>query len=174
MESPPDKKQSSLNIEEEDKENEEDKKEKENINTRFIIKSKSSELKSTIRRNSLDLNKIKINSKNKTTNIIPKTYTYISEEAIIPKLRNTNSMKKLRPKKIKEIAIETKKENIKINERSDYIFKSIIKIRKETSRPQLLDEQWYYEKILLDYNTIDFTCKIIIIIFIYSNRRNVF
>jgi hypothetical protein len=83
-------------------------------------------------------------------------------------------MKKLRPKKIKEIAIETKKENIKINERNDYIFKSIIKIRKETSRPQLLDEQWYYEKILLDYNTIDFTCKIIIIIFIYSNRRNVF
>ena len=165
MESPPDKKQSSLNIEEEDKENEEDKKEKENINKRFIIKSKSSELKSTIRRNSLDLNKIKINSKIKTRNIIPKTYTYISEEAIIPKLRNTNSMKKLRPNKIKEISIETKKENIKINERNDYLFKSIIKIRKETSRPQLLDEQWYYEKILLDYNTIDFTCKIIIIIF---------
>ena len=165
MESPPDKKQKLLNIEKEEKENEEDKKEKGNINTRFITKSKSSELKSTVRRNSLDLNKIKINSKIKTTNIIPKTYTYISEEAIIPKLRNTNSMKKLRPKKIKEIAIETKKENIKINERNDYIFKSIIKIRKETSRPQLLDEQWYYEKILLDYNTIDFTCKIIIIIF---------
>jgi len=165
MESPPDKKQKLLNIEKEEKENEEDKKEKGNINTRFIKKSKSSELKSTVRRNSLDLNKIKINSKNKTTNIIPKAYNYISEEAIIPKLRNTNSMKKLRPKKIKEIAIETKKENIKINERNDYIFKSIIKIRKETSRPQLLDEQWYYEKILLDYNTIDFTCKIIIIIF---------
>ena len=163
MESPPDKKQKLLNIEKEEKENEEDKKEKGNIKTRFIIKRKSSELKSTIRKNSLDLNKIKINSKIKTTNIIPKTYTYISEEAIIPKLRNTNSMKKLRPKKIKEIAIETKKENIKINERNDYIFKSIIKIRKETSRPQLLDEQWYYEKILLDYNTIDFTCKIIII-----------
>jgi len=163
MESPPDKKQKLLNIEKEVKKNEEDKKEKGNINTRFIIKSKSSELKSTIRRNSLDLNKIKINSKIKTTNIIPKTCTYISEEAIIPKLRNTNSMKKLRPKKIKEIAIETKKGNIKINERNDYLFKSIIKIRKETSRPQLLDEQWYYEKILLDYNTIDFTCKIIII-----------
>ena len=24
---------------------------------------------------------------------------------------------------------------------------------------KLLDEQWNYEKILLDYNIIDFTCK---------------
>ena len=158
MESPPDKNLNLLNIQE-DKENEEENKEKENINTQIIIKNNSSELTKTKRRNSLDLNTFKINSKNDIANIIPKIYNNISENAIIPKIKN-NSMKKLRPKIINEMTIETKKENKKINERNDYLFKSIIKIRKETSRPQLLDEQWYYEKILLDYNIIDFTCKI--------------
>ena len=158
MESPPEKNLNLLNIQE-DKENEEENKEKENINTQIIIKNNSSELTKTKRRNSLDLNTFKINSKNDIANIIPKIYNNISENAIIPKIKN-NSMKKLRPKIINEMTIETKKENKKINERNDYIFKSIIKIRKETSRPQLLDEQWYYEKILLDYNIIDFTCKI--------------
>ena len=158
MESPPDKNLNLLNIQE-DKENEEENKEKENINTQIIVKNNSSELTKTKRRNSLDLNTFKINSKNDIANIIPKIYNNISENAIIPKIKN-NSMKKLRPKIINETTIETKKENKKINERNDYIFKSIIKIRKETSRPQLLDEQWYYEKILLDYNIIDFTCKI--------------
>ena len=158
MESPPDKNLNLLNIQE-DKKNEEENKEKENINTQIIIKNNSSELTKTKRRNSLDLNTFKINSKNDIANIIPKIYNNISENAIIPKIKN-NSMKKLRPKIINEMTIETKKENKKINERNDYIFKSIIKIRKETSRPQLLDEQWYYEKILLDYNIIDFTCKI--------------
>ena len=158
MESPPDKNLNLLNIQE-DKKNEEENKEKENINTQIIIKNNSSELTKTKRRNSLNLNTFKINSKNDIANIIPKIYNNISENAIIPKIKN-NSMKKLRPKIINEMTIETKKENKKINERNDYIFKSIIKIRKETSRPQLLDEQWYYEKILLDYNIIDFTCKI--------------
>ena len=158
MESPPDKNLNLLNIQE-DKKNEEENKEKENINTQIIVKNNSSELTKTKRRNSLDLNTFKINSKNDIANIIPKIYNNISENAIIPKIKN-NSMKKLRPKVINEMTIETKKEIKKINERNDYIFKSIIKIRKETSRPQLLDEQWYYEKILLDYNIIDFTCKI--------------
>ena len=158
MESPPDKNLNLLNIQE-DKKNEEENKEKENINTQIIIKNNSSELTKTKRRNSLHFNTFKINSKNDIANIIPKIYNNISENAIIPKIKN-NSMKKLRPKIINEMTIETKKENKKINERNDYIFKSIIKIRKETSRPQLLDEQWYYEKILLDYNIIDFTCKI--------------
>jgi hypothetical protein len=144
MESPPDKNLNLLNIQE-DKKNEEENKEKENINTQIIIKNNSSELTKTKRRNSLDLNTFKINSKNDIANIIPKIYNNISENAIIPKIKN-NSMKKLRPKIINEMTIETKKENKKINERNDYIFKSIIKIRKETSRPQLLDEQWYYEK----------------------------
>ena len=158
MESPPDKNLNLLNVQE-DKENEEENKEKENINTQIIVKNNSSELTKTKRRNSLHFNTFKINSKNDIANIIPKIYNNISENAIIPKIKN-NSMKKLRPKVINEMTIETKKENKKINERNDYIFKSIIKIRKETSRPQLLDEQWYYEKILLDYNIIDFTCKI--------------
>jgi hypothetical protein len=158
MESPPDKNLNLLNIQE-DKKNEEENKEKENINTQIIVKNNSSELTKTKRRNSLHFNTFKINSKNEIANIIPKIYNNISENAIIPKIKN-NSMKKLRPKVINEMTIETKKENKKINERNDYIFKSIIKIRKETSRPQLLDEQWYYEKILLDYNIIDFTCKI--------------
>ena len=158
MESPPDKKINLLNIQE-DQENEEENKEKENINPHIILKINSSELKITQRRNSLDLNNFKINSKNSISSIFPKIYNNISEKAIIPKIKN-NSMKKLRPKILNEITIEAKKENKKINERNDYIFKSIIKIRKEKSRPQLLDEQWYYEKILLDYNIIDFTCKI--------------
>ena len=158
MESPPDKNLNLLNIQE-DKKNEEENKEKENINTQIIVKNNSSELTKTKRRNSLHFNTFKINSKNEIANIIPKIYNNISENAIIPKIKN-NSMKKLRPKLINEMTIETKKEIKKINERNDYIFKSIIKIRKETSRPQLLDEQWYYEKILLDYNIIDFTCKI--------------
>ena len=158
MESPPDKNLNLLNIQE-DKENEEENKEKENINTQIIVKNNSSELTKTKRRNSLHFNTFKINSKNDIANIIPKIYNNISENAIIPKIKN-NSMKKLRPKILNEITIEAKKENKKINERNDYIFKSIIKIRKEKSRPQLLDEQWYYEKILLDYNIIDFTCKI--------------
>lgn len=158
MESPPDKNLNLLNIQE-DKKNEEENKEKENINTQIIVKNNSSELTKTKRRNSLHFNTFKINSKNDIANIVPKIYNNISENAIIPKIKN-NSMKKLRPKVINEMTIETKKENKKINERNDYIFKSIIKIRKETSRPQLLDEQWYYEKILLDYNIIDFTCKI--------------
>jgi len=158
MESPPDKKINLLNIQE-DQENEEENKEKENINPHIILKINSSELKITQRRNSLDLNNFKINSKNSISNIFPKIYNNISEKAIIPKIKN-NSMKKLRPKILNEITIKAKKENKKINERNDYIFKSIIKIRKEKSRPQLLDEQWYYEKILLDYNIIDFTCKI--------------
>lgn len=158
MESPPDKNLNLLNIQE-DKKNEEENKEKENINTQIIVKNNSSVLTKTKRRNSLHFNTFKINSKNDIANIIPKIYNNISENAIIPKIKN-NSMKKLRPKIINEMTIETKKENKKINERNDYIFKSIIKIRKETSRPQLLDEQWYYEKILLDYNIIDFTCKI--------------
>ena len=70
---------------------------------------------------------------------------------------------------IEEIKIDIKNENHKkIKKFDSYLFQSIIKIRKGKSPPQLLDEQWYFEKILLDYNLIDFTCKIynIIISFI--------
>lgn len=55
---------------------------------------------------------------------------------------------------------------VSISSKDSYIFSNIIKLKKEKN-PKLLIEQWKYEKILLDYNIIDFTCKqnkIIIII----------
>lgn len=42
--------------------------------------------------------------------------------------------------------------------KKSYIFNSILKL-KSIKCPRLLEEQWIYEKILLDYNIIDFTCK---------------
>jgi hypothetical protein len=42
---------------------------------------------------------------------------------------------------------------------NSYEFSNIIKLKKEKTPPQLLDEHWFFEKILLDYNIIDFTCK---------------
>ena len=48
--------------------------------------------------------------------------------------------------------------------KKSFIFNNIIKIKK-IKCPRLLEEQWKYEKILLDYNIIDFTSKIKFIIF---------
>ena len=46
------------------------------------------------------------------------------------------------------------------NNMDKYMFNNIIKIKKENSSSQkLLDEQWEHQKILLDYNILDFTCK---------------
>ena len=42
--------------------------------------------------------------------------------------------------------------------KKSFIFNNIIKIR-DIKCPRLLEEQWKYEKILLDYNIIDFTSK---------------
>jgi hypothetical protein len=42
--------------------------------------------------------------------------------------------------------------------RKSFIFNNILKI-KTIKCPKLLEEQWKYEKILLDYNIIDFTSK---------------
>ena len=57
--------------------------------------------------------------------------------------------------------------------KKSFIFNSILKL-KSIKCPRLLEEQWIYEKILLDYNIIDFTCKKNYINFlIYSNGRNV-
>ena len=68
----------------------------------------------------------------------------------------------------------TEEETIKVNDNNNniiqnneldllkansYEFKNIIKLKKEKTLPQLLDEHWFFEKILLDYNIIDFTCK---------------
>ena len=42
--------------------------------------------------------------------------------------------------------------------KKSFIFNNILKIR-DIKCPRLLEEQWKYEKILLDYNIIDFTSK---------------
>ena len=42
--------------------------------------------------------------------------------------------------------------------KKSFIFNNILKI-KNIKCPRLLEEQWKYEKILLDYNIIDFTSK---------------
>lgn len=49
--------------------------------------------------------------------------------------------------------------NNKENNANQYIFNNIIKIKTEKSSQKLLDEQWKHQKILLDYNLLDFTCK---------------
>jgi hypothetical protein len=49
--------------------------------------------------------------------------------------------------------------------KNSFIFNNILKIKK-IKCPRLLEEQWKYEKILLDYNIIDFTSKTKYIIFI--------
>ena len=51
--------------------------------------------------------------------------------------------------------------------KNSFIFNNILKIKK-IKCPRLLEEQWKYEKILLDYNIIDFTSKIKYIIFIIN------
>ena len=51
--------------------------------------------------------------------------------------------------------------------KNSFIFNNILKIKK-VKCPRLLEEQWKYEKILLDYNIIDFTSKIKYIIFIIN------
>ena len=48
-------------------------------------------------------------------------------------------------------------EGVQVHKKS-YIFNNILKI-KMMKCPRLLEEQWKYEKILLDYNIIDFTSK---------------
>jgi len=54
---------------------------------------------------------------------------------------------------------QTQNDN-KDNNMDKYMFNNIIKIKKENSSSQkLLDEQWEHQKILLDYNILDFTCK---------------
>ena len=49
--------------------------------------------------------------------------------------------------------------------KKSYIFNNILKL-KMIKCPRLLEEQWKYEKILLDYNIIDFTSKSLLKFFI--------
>ena len=50
--------------------------------------------------------------------------------------------------------------------KKSFIFNNILKI-KSVKCPRLLEEQWKYEKILLDYNIIDFTSKTKYLIFYF-------
>ena len=58
----------------------------------------------------------------------------------------------------------------RLSHKKSYIFNNILKL-KMTKCPRLLEDQWKYEKILLDYNIIDFTSKLKInnIIYIIIN-----
>ena len=65
---------------------------------------------------------------------------------------------------IKEDIGEDSIPQVTLAHKNSFIFNNIIKIKK-IKCPRLLEEQWKYEKILLDYNIIDFTSKIKYIIF---------
>ena len=182
MESPLVKKLDLFIFQEKNRDKKKDK-EKQNIYPNVSQINNISIAKNFKRRNSLILNKFKTSSNN-IAYLMPKIYNNISEKVIINNVKN-NSMEKLRTKMIienksiikinspkkEEVIIKNKNKKYKnlIEENKEilslnntYMFNTIIKLRKEKSRPQLLDEQWKYEKILLDYNIIDFTCKKII------------
>ena len=85
------------------------------------------------------------------------------------KIDNNNSQSKDQDNNI----INIKEENEDLEEipheslqhKKSFIFNNLFKI-KNIKCPRLLEEQWKYEKILLDYNIIDFTSKKI---FFYFN-----
>lgn len=56
---------------------------------------------------------------------------------------------------------------VQLVHKKSYIFNNILKL-KLLKCPRLLEEQWIYEKILLDYNIIDFTSKKIYINIYYN------
>ena len=67
----------------------------------------------------------------------------------------SNMDKNNTPQETPEKPINDNKEN----NANQYIFNNIIKIKTEKSSQKLLDEQWKHQKILLDYNLLDFICK---------------
>lgn len=92
-------------------------------------------------------------------------------------IKNTFDSKKKNDKNFQKSKNNIEEEKIKIskqkeeNEEDDFpliprqhkksfIFNNILKI-KNIKCPRLLEEQWKFEKILLDYNIIDFTSKTI-------------
>ena len=103
--------------------------------------------------NQMNQNKQKENSVNKIISKIAKN----EEDISLNKDINNNPKNK------------TKNEN-KDNKMNKYMFNNIIKINKDNGSQKLLDEQWNHQKILLDYNILDFACKnfyICIIKYIY-------
>ena len=73
---------------------------------------------------------------------------------------NINNSKTFNPKEKENDDILEEDDDInrvRIHKKS-YIFNNILKM-KILKCPRMLEEQWKYEKILLDYNIIDFTSK---------------
>ena len=73
---------------------------------------------------------------------------------------NINNSKTFTPKEKENDDILEEDDDInrvRIHKKS-YIFNNILKM-KILKCPRMLEEQWKYEKILLDYNIIDFTSK---------------
>ena len=105
-------------------------------------------------------NKLNIN------NELTQNKNYLTETKTSSNIETINSCEEISSKITEE---ETIKENDNNNiiqnndldllKANSYEFKNIIKLKKEKTLPQLLDEHWFFEKILLDYNIIDFTCK---------------
>ena len=96
--------------------------------------------------------KTKINIKN----------TFNNEEANVKK----SNKKLIKSKTMKEPENNDKGEKeedddfpqVQRPHKKSFIFNNILKIRN-IKCPRLLEDQWKYEKILLDYNIIDFTSK---------------
>ena len=86
-----------------------------------------------------NLNIINIEKESEKNIIISKTYNSKSKN-------NDNDL--LEDDDFKKVQVHKK----------SYIFNNILKL-KILKCPRLLEEQWKYEKILLDYNIIDFTSK---------------
>ena len=101
----------------------------------------------------------KINLKKLFEDIIKKEENINNINNIINK-ENINNSKTFTPKEKENDDILEKDDDInrvRINKKS-YIFNNILKM-KILKCPRMLEEQWKYEKILLDYNIIDFTSK---------------
>ena len=76
------------------------------------------------------------------------------------KNENISNSKTFNPKEKDNDILEEDEDDInrvRIHKKS-FIFHNILKM-KILKCPRLLEEQWIYEKILLDYNIIDFTSK---------------
>ena len=83
----------------------------------------------------------------------------IEKEKEIKKIGNSktlNSNEKSKNNILNEEDIDN--DDYRLNHKKSYIFNNILKL-KMTKCPRLLEDQWKYEKILLDYNIIDFTSK---------------
>ena len=79
-----------------------------------------------------------------------------------------NNSKTFQTKQINNNNVDEEEEDNEISpvlhHKKSYIFNNLLKL-KTIKCPRLLEEQWIFEKILLDYNIIDFTSKNNIILY---------